>query len=326
MTASPLLAPSSYNPFSFAFRVCNCWVFLRKQEMRSSHLFRPDLTHLSFHWATKCRASWISSLRTPRQLVVASKKPAIRSKGRDSGARPKNRTGSWHFFKSLFCCRQLQTNSYSFALRLVMQENNFCVTYFGKSLWGFSLTGGGEGLRGGSFTLVGGLLLMSFCSGLSSVKQRHWVMSCFIYLEKYGSLMTYLLLHVPFVFAWSFFSIAATSFLAKRQKTILIYLKKPKHGVNPADLSRYSTLGRILFHYLRKLLLIWICAPPEIILMQAITWKVLSVSSTFPRCVYVGHAWANLEVGIATKPIIFSKPTIAKRGHRMLCFPTLPVC
>lgn len=52
----------------------------------------------------------------------------------------------------------------------------FGVTHFGKTLLGFSLTGGGLGLlMDGSFTLVGGLLLQSLTSVLSSVKQIHHI-------------------------------------------------------------------------------------------------------------------------------------------------------
>lgn len=52
------------------------------------------------------------------------------------------------------------------------QNNRDAFTHFGKTLLGFSLTGGGLGLLiGGSLTLVGGLLLRSLISGLSSVKQ-----------------------------------------------------------------------------------------------------------------------------------------------------------
>lgn len=52
------------------------------------------------------------------------------------------------------------------------QNGRDVFTHFGKTLLGFSLTGGGLGLLiGGSLTLVGGLLLRSLISGLSSVKQ-----------------------------------------------------------------------------------------------------------------------------------------------------------
>lgn len=53
------------------------------------------------------------------------------------------------------------------------QKNLSCfgITYFGKTLFGLSLTGGGPGLlMDGSLTLVGGLLLRSLASSLSSVK------------------------------------------------------------------------------------------------------------------------------------------------------------
>lgn len=55
-------------------------------------------------------------------------------------------------------------------------HRRFCKTHFGKTLFGLSLTGGGLGLMmGGSLTLVGGLLLRSLGSGLSSAKQNHHI-------------------------------------------------------------------------------------------------------------------------------------------------------
>lgn len=57
-------------------------------------------------------------------------------------------------------------------------ENGRCfdITHLGKGLLGLSLTGGGLGLLiHGSLTLVGGLLLRSFASGFSSVKQIYHI-------------------------------------------------------------------------------------------------------------------------------------------------------
>lgn len=70
-----------------------------------------------------------------------------------------------------------------FCMAISMRQNSRDVfTYLGKTLLGLSLIGGGLGLfMDGSLTLVGGLLLRSLISGLSSVKQIHHIILLFYY-------------------------------------------------------------------------------------------------------------------------------------------------
>lgn len=75
-----------------------------------------------------------------------------------------------------------------FAWRLKARHNigdALVSTHFGKTLLGFSLTGGGLGLMDGSLTLAGGLLLRSLVSGLSSIKQIHHITpNHYLFLER----------------------------------------------------------------------------------------------------------------------------------------------
>lgn len=126
----------------------------------------------SFHRATKCQASWHSSLRTPWQPVEAAKPSTSTLKASFLVPRPREIKG---FVTFSFCfTKGYKWRSFDL-LRLWTKTGNMWnnssigFTYFGKILLGLSLTGGGAGLlKYGSLTLVGWRLLRSFASSVKT--------------------------------------------------------------------------------------------------------------------------------------------------------------
>lgn len=95
------------------------------------------------------------------------------------------------------------------------QNSRDAFTYLGKTLLGLSLIGGGLGLlMDGSLTLVGGLLLRSLNSGLSSVKQIHHIILLLFLLKE--DVIIKQLTFIPFVFARPPFSIIEASVFTEK--------------------------------------------------------------------------------------------------------------